>query len=198
MRFTETQLPDAFTIDPEELHDARGFFARTFCVHEFSEHGLNARIVQSSISYNLKRGTLRGMHYQIPPAAETKIVRCVRGAICDVIVDMRPESPTFLCHVAVELSADNHRALYIPELFAHGFQTLTDDVEVEYQMSALYDPAYSRGLRHDDPVLNIAWPLPVSVISPRDLAWAALGQLVRQDCEGDDSGVICEKNVKNA
>jgi dTDP-4-dehydrorhamnose 3,5-epimerase len=179
MRFIETELQDAFILELEEYHDARGFFARSFCANEFAAHGLNAKIVQCNISYNAKRGTLRGMHYQIPPAAETKVVRCVRGAIHDVIVDMRPESPTFLFNVGIELSAENRRALYIPELFAHGFQTLTDDVEVEYQMSEFYEPQFSRGLCYDDPVLCINWPLPVSIISPKDLAWSQLTDVVR-------------------
>jgi dTDP-4-dehydrorhamnose 3,5-epimerase len=123
------------------------------------------------MSFNYNKGTLRGMHYQVPPAAETKFIRCVRGGIYDVIVDMRPESPTFLQHIGVELTADNRRALYIPEMFAHGFQTLSDDTEVLYLVGEFYTPGYERGLRYDDPALKLEWPLPVSVISEKDANW---------------------------
>jgi dTDP-4-dehydrorhamnose 3,5-epimerase len=181
MRFLETELAGAFIIEIEKYTDERGFFARTFCVREFEEHGLNANVVQCNISYNLKRGTLRGMHFQIPPAPETKVVRCVRGAIFDVIVDIRPESPTFLHHIYVELTADNRRALYVPELFAHGFQTLVDDVEVEYQMSEFYAPQCSRGMRYDDPALRINWPLPVTIIAQKDLEWPRLEKATQPD-----------------
>ncbi|MEO8391911.1 MAG: dTDP-4-dehydrorhamnose 3,5-epimerase, partial [Chloroflexota bacterium] len=179
MRFIETSFEDVFILEPEEHHDERGFFARTFCLREFEARGLNTTIAQCNVSYNHKRGTLRGIHFQIPPAGETKIVHCVRGAIYDVIVDMRPESHTFLSHIAVKLTAENRRALYIPELFAHGFQTLMDDTEVEYQISQFYDPQYARGLRYDDPSLGIDWPLPVNVISEKDLTWPELAHLVR-------------------
>jgi dTDP-4-dehydrorhamnose 3,5-epimerase len=172
MIFTETKLKGAFVIDLEPKHDQRGFFARTFCAKEFEARGLDSAIAQCNLSYNTQKGTLRGMHYQIPPVSETKVVSCVRGAIYDVIIDLRPDSPTYRDYIAVELSAENRRALYIPELFAHGFQTLTDDAEVLYQMGEFYTPGYDRGIRYDDPEFAIEWPLPVSVISDRDLAWS--------------------------
>ena len=168
MIFTETKLKGAFIIDLEERKDDRGAFARTFCVREFEAHGLTLAIAQANWAHNHKAGTLRGMHYQAPPAAETKLVRCTRGAVYDVIVDLRPDSPTYLQHVAVELSGDNHRAIYIPQQFAHGYQTLTDDAELSYQVSEFYAPGHERGLRYDDPALGIRWPLPVSVISDKD------------------------------
>lgn len=174
MIFTETVLKGAFIIDTEMREDERGGFARTFCQHEFEAHGLNPQVAQCNLSFNHKAGTLRGMHYQVAPAAETKLVRCTRGAVLDVIVDMRPGSLTYLQHVAVELSANNHRALYVPELFAHGYQTLTDGAEVSYQVGEFYTPGYERGLRHDDPMLGLSWPLPVSVISEKDAAWPRL------------------------
>lgn len=176
MRFTELTIPGAFIVDLEPRTDARGFFARTFCAREFAEHGLVTTIAQVNASYNHRRGTLRGMHYQDEPAPEAKLVRCVSGAIHDVIVDMRPNSPTYLRHVAVELSAANRRQLYIPELCAAGYQTLADDTEVTYQVSEFYTPETERGLRHDDPALGIAWPLAVSEISPKDTAWPLLSR----------------------
>ena len=174
MLFTETALKGAYIIDLELKHDSRGFFARTFCAREFEEHGLLPAVAQCNLSYNTQKGTLRGMHYLTPPAGETKLVRVSRGVIYDVIVDMRPDSPTYRQHIAVELTADNRRALYIPQMFAHGFQTLADDTEVLYQMSDFYVPGYERGLRHDDPTLGIAWPLPVTQISEKDTAWPLL------------------------
>jgi dTDP-4-dehydrorhamnose 3,5-epimerase len=174
VQFIETDIPGAFIIELEQRADSRGFFARTFCVREFAEHGLITTVAQCNTSYNHRRGTLRGLHYQSEPAPEAKLVRCVSGAIYDVIVDMRPNSPTYLRHVGVELSAANRRQLYIPELFAVGYQTLTDDAEVAYQVSAFYAPETERGLRHDDPALGIAWPLPVTEISPKDAAWPLL------------------------
>jgi dTDP-4-dehydrorhamnose 3,5-epimerase len=174
MQFIETDIPGAFIIDLEPRADSRGFFARTFCAREFAEHGLNTTVAQCNMSYNRRRGTLRGLHYQSEPAPEAKLVRCVSGAIYEVIVDMRPTSPTFRRHLGLELSATNRRQLYIPELFAVGYQTLTDDAEVAYQVSAFYAPETERGLRHDDPALGIAWPLPVSEISPKDAAWPLL------------------------
>ena len=158
MIFTETKLAGAFVIEPERVEDERGFFARTWCVREFEERGLNTRLVQCNISFNKQKGTLRGMHFQIEPHAETKLVRCTMGAMYDVIVDVRPDSPTLGRWVAVELSADNRKMLYIPEGFAHGFQTLVDNTEVFYQMAEFYHPESARGLRWDDPVLGIAWP----------------------------------------
>lgn len=171
MIFTETELKDAFVIDLDKKPDQRGFFARTFCAKEFESHGLKPTVAQCNLSYNYKKGTLRGMHYQVSPATETKLVRCTQGAIYDVIIDMRPESPTFLSHFGVELSADNRRALYIPEMFAHGYQALTDDAEVVYQVGEFYTPGYERGLRFDDPFFNIQWPVEVTEISEKDLNW---------------------------
>ena len=168
MLFTETGLAGAVVVDLEAHVDERGFFARSWCSREFEAHGLNPRVVQCNVSANAARGTLRGMHYQLAPHAEVKLVRCTRGAVYDVIIDLRETSPTYLRHVAVELTAENHRALYIPEGFAHGFLTLTDDSEVFYQMSAFYEPGAARGVRWDDRAFGISWPLPVTVISKRD------------------------------
>lgn len=172
MIFTETPLKGAYVLDLEIRTDERGGFARTFCAQEFEAHGLKATVAQCNLSYNHKAGTLRGMHYQIPPAAETKLVRCTQGGIYDVIIDMRPDSPTYLQHFGVELTAENRRAIYIPELFAHGYQALTDGTEVVYQVGEFYTPGYERGLRYDDPAFGIVWPLPVTVISEKDAAWA--------------------------
>ena len=174
MRFTETKLKGAFIIDLERREDERGFFARTFCQNEMMAHGLCTDIAQSSIASNKLKGTLRGMHFQFPPAAECKLVSCVRGGVLDVIVDLRPESATYLKHVTVQLDADNKRALYVPERFAHGYQTLCDDTETSSQISQFYAPETQGGLRHDDPRLAISWPLPVAVIAPKDEAFAAL------------------------
>lgn len=171
MKFIEAALPGAFIIEPEPLEDERGFFARAFCAHEFERHGLNPRLVQCSISYNRLKGTLRGMHYQASPHAEAKLVRCTRGAIYDVIVDLRPESPSYRRWVAVELTAENHRALYIPEGLAHGFQTLDNDTEVLYQMSEFFHPESARGMRWDDPAFRIEWPEAARIISPKDIAY---------------------------
>ena len=171
MIFTETRLPDAFVIDPEPYADERGLFARTFCAREFAEHGLDATTVQCNVSLNRHRGTVRGMHWQAAPHQEAKLVRCSHGAIYDMIVDLRPDSPTFGEHVGVELTAGNRRMLYVPEGFAHGFLTLEDDTEVFYQMSEFYEPDAARGLRHDDPALGIDWPAEVRVVSERDRSW---------------------------
>jgi dTDP-4-dehydrorhamnose 3,5-epimerase len=171
MIFTETKLKGAFIVDVELLADQRGAFARTFCAQEFEQHGLKPTVAQCNLSFNHKAGTIRGMHYQIPPAAETKLVRCTKGAIYDVIVDLRPASPTYRQYIGVELSADNRRALYVPELFAHGYQALTDGAEVVYQVGEFYTPGYERGLRYDDPAFGISWPLPVTVISEKDASW---------------------------
>jgi dTDP-4-dehydrorhamnose 3,5-epimerase len=168
MVFRDTGLSGAFLIDLERIHDERGFFARSWCSRDFTERGLNGRLVQCNVSRNLARGTLRGMHYQVAPHEEAKLVRCTMGAIYDVIVDLRPGSSTYLEHFAAELSAENHRSLYIPEGFAHGFLTLTDESEVFYQMSEFYAPEAARGLRWNDPLLAINWPGPVVVISDRD------------------------------
>ncbi|MBH8571940.1 dTDP-4-dehydrorhamnose 3,5-epimerase [Nostocaceae cyanobacterium CENA369] len=174
MIFTSTELQDAFIIDLEEKRDRRGFFARAFCAQEFEAHGLKPVVAQCNLSFNYIKGTLRGMHYQLSPAAETKLVRCIKGAIYDVIIDMRPESPTFLSHIGVELTAANRRALYVPEMFAHGYQALTDDTEVVYQVGEFYTPGYEQGLRYDDPFFNIEWPIEVTEISEKDLNWPLL------------------------
>ena len=168
MIFVETRLKGAFVIEPERLEDERGFFARTWCQREFEAYGLNPRLVQCNISFNKEAGTLRGMHYQAAPYEEAKLVRCTQGAIHDVIIDLRPESPTFKQHTAVVLTAQNRKMLYVPEGFAHGFLTLEDHTEVFYQMSEFYAPEYARGVRWNDPVFNIQWPTAVQVISDRD------------------------------
>ena len=177
MIFTETKLRGAFTIDLERRADNRGFFARTFCQHEFEEHGLRPIIAQVNLASNKRKGTLRGMHFQYPPAAETKLVRCTRGAILDIIVDLRPESSTYLEHVEVELSADNYRALYVPERFAHGYQVLRDNTDTSYQVGEFYTPNAEGGLRYDDPRLGLKWPLPASVISAKDQAFRPLSEI---------------------
>jgi dTDP-4-dehydrorhamnose 3,5-epimerase len=176
MIFTETGLKGAFVIDIERREDSRGFFARAFCQREFSDHGLKPVIAQANVAFNHKKGTLRGMHFQFPPAAETKLVRCTRGAILDIIVDLRPESPTYLRHVAVELSEENSRALYVPERFAHGYQVLRDKTETSYQVGEFYTPGSEGGLLYNDPRLNLQWPFPVTVISEKDRAWTSLNE----------------------
>jgi dTDP-4-dehydrorhamnose 3,5-epimerase len=168
MTFTETRLSGAFMVDPEPIEDHRGFFARTWCQREYEAHQLNPRLAQCSVSFNKKKGTLRGMHYQIPPHAEAKLVRCTRGAVYDVIIDLRLDSSTFKQHVAVVLTADNRRMLYVPEGLAHGFQTLEDDTEVFYQISDFYAPDYARGVRWNDPAFGIVWPDDDRIIAERD------------------------------
>jgi dTDP-4-dehydrorhamnose 3,5-epimerase len=169
--FTETRLSGAFVIEPERIEDERGFFARTWCKREFREHGLNSDLVQCNVSFNRRAGTIRGMHYQAEPHEEAKLVRCTMGAIYDVIVDLRPESSTFREWVAVELTADNLKMLYVPEGFAHGFQTLVDESEVFYQMSETYVAELARGVRWDDPGIGIEWPeARLRTVSPRDAA----------------------------
>jgi dTDP-4-dehydrorhamnose 3,5-epimerase len=177
MIFNETRLGGAFILELERREDSRGFFARTICQHEFAEHGLKPVIAQANLAFNKTRGTLRGMHFQYPPAPETKLVRATRGAILDIIVDLRPESPTYLQHVAVELTADNHRALYVPERFAHGYQVLEDGTETSYQVGEFYTPETDGGLHHADPRLGMSWPLPVGEISPKDAAWKKLEEI---------------------
>jgi dTDP-4-dehydrorhamnose 3,5-epimerase len=177
MIFTETNLRGAFIIDLQRHDDNRGFFARAFCQREFEAHGLKPVIAQANIGFNRLKGTLRGMHFQYPPAAETKLVRCSRGAIVDIIVDLRPESPTYLQHTTVELSADNHRGIYIPERFAHGYQALEDNTETTYHVGEFYTPGSEGGLRYDDPRLGLTWPLPVSVMSEKDGVWAPLSEI---------------------
>ena len=168
MIFEETSLRGAYLVSPELHKDQRGFFARTWCQREFSEHGLNPDLVQCSLSFNAKKGTLRGMHYQEAPHEEAKLVRCTMGAVCDIIVDLRPRSPTFAKHLSATLSADNRQMLYIPEGFAHGFVTLADDTEVFYQMSEFHAPEAARGFRWNDPGFGIRLPVEVTVISDRD------------------------------
>jgi dTDP-4-dehydrorhamnose 3,5-epimerase len=168
MQFIQTPLLDAYIIAPEKLADDRGFFARTWCRQSFLQHGLDANLIQCSVSFNHHQGTLRGMHWQMSPFGETKLVRCTQGAIYDVIVDLRPDSDTFKQWTAVELSAENHKALYIPKGFAHGFQTLVDNTEVFYQMSDVYVPGAARGFRWNDASFKIDWPKEISMISQRD------------------------------
>lgn len=170
MKFIETALKGAFIIEPERVSDERGFFARVFCEKAFAARGLETRFLQCSVSFNHHKGTLRGMHYQAPPYEETKIVRCTSGSIYDVIVDLRSDSTTYKNWVAVELSASNHRMLYVPAGFGHGFQTLEESCEVFYQISVEYNPDSSRGFHHGDQALAITWSLPVTMISDRDRA----------------------------
>jgi dTDP-4-dehydrorhamnose 3,5-epimerase len=177
MTFTETILSGAFVIDPERAEDERGFFARLYTPEEFAARGLDPRVAQCAVSFNRRRGTLRGMHYQEAPHAQAKLVRCTMGAIHDVALDLRPGSHTFGASVALELSARNRRMLYVPEGLAHGFLTLEDDTEVAYQMSSGWHAASERGVRWDDPAFAIAWPFEPAVISDRDRGfalWAAL------------------------
>ena len=173
MIFTPLELAGAWLIEPELITDERGAFARTWCCREFEEQGLDPRLLQCNISFNHRRGTVRGMHFQRAPHAETKLVRCTRGAILDIIVDLRSESPTFRQWIARELTLDNRAMLYIPEGFAHGFQTLTDNAEVVYQMSREHHPASAAGIAWDHPAIAVKWPLPISIISQKDQTWPA-------------------------
>lgn len=168
MKFTESALPGAFIIDIEPVEDERGFFARTFCRQEFEAHGLNPGLAQCSVSFNPRKGTLRGMHFQAPPLAEAKLVRCTLGAAYDVVVDLRPTSPTFRQWTGVELTAANRKMIYVAEGLAHGFITLGDDTEMLYQMSEFFDPACARGVRWNDPAFGIRWPQTPRAISERD------------------------------
>ena len=180
MIFEETKLKGAFVIELERYEDSRGFFARAFCQKEFEDHGLKPVIAQANIASNHRKGTLRGMHFQYPPAAETKLVRCTRGAIVDIIVDLRPESPTYLHHVAVELNEDNYRALYVPERFAHGYQVLRDQTDTSYQVGEFYTPGSEGGLMYDDKRLGLEWPQPVTVISEKDQGWTRLDEIEQE------------------
>lgn len=171
MIFTETKLPGAYLIDIEKRGDQRGFFARGWCQKEFEAHGLIPRVVQVNISLSKQKGTLRGMHYQVAPYAEAKLVRCTRGALYDVIIDLRSDSPTYLQWLGAELTAENYRMIYVPEGFAHGFLTLADNTEATYQVSQFYTPEAEGGMRYDDPALGIEWPLAVRVISDKDANW---------------------------
>lgn len=176
MKFLETSLKDACIIDIEPIEDKRGLFARTWCKREFEAHSLNPEIVQCNISFNIKKGTLRGMHYQTKPFEEAKLVRCTHGAIFDVIIDLRADSPTFKNWFAVELTDKNRKMLYIPKRFAHGFQTLEDNTEVFYQMSEYYSPEHSRGIRWNDPSFSIQWPEDKRIISKRDQQYPDFSQ----------------------
>lgn len=171
MKFIETSLAGAFLIDIEPVVDERGFFARAWCQEEFKQHGLNFDLKQCNISFNRKRGTVRGMHYQIAPYEEDKLVRVTGGAIYDVIIDLRPFSSTYKKWIRVELTANSYRMLYVPKGFAHGFQTLADDTEIFYQMSEFYAPEYSRGLRWNDPMFDIRWPVGEKIISLKDQSY---------------------------
>ena len=174
MKLEETPLAGAWLVDLVPHEDERGFFARSYCADEFAAHGLVTQWPQCNVSFNTAKGTLRGLHYNAAPHAEAKLVRCTSGAIYDVIVDLRPDSQSFLSWIGVELDARSRRALYVPAGFAHGFITLADDTEVLYQMSARYVPEAARGLRFDDPTLGVRWPLPVEVISERDASYGDL------------------------
>jgi dTDP-4-dehydrorhamnose 3,5-epimerase len=171
MIFTETKLNGAYVIELDKKEDPRGFFARAWCAREFEEQGLSPRLVQANISYNIRRGTLRGMHYQMAPYGEAKVIRCIRGALYDVIIDLRRDSSTYMQWVGVELTAENRKMFYVPENFAHGFQTLTDDTEAFYLVSEFYAPGAERGIRWNDPTFGIEWPLEVAVISDKDANW---------------------------
>jgi dTDP-4-dehydrorhamnose 3,5-epimerase len=171
MIVSSTALPGVHLIDLEKFEDERGTFARVWCAREFAAHGLDTRLAQASLSANRRRGTLRGLHFQRPPYTEVKVVRCIRGSVYDVALDLRRSSPTYRQHVGVELSAGNGRALYLPEGCAHGFQTLEDDSEIFYQMSTSYEPSAGTGVRWNDPAFGISWPLPVTAMAPKDQAW---------------------------
>jgi len=172
MIFTETKLKGAFIIDIERRPDARGFFARTWCKEEFEARGLSTNLVQANMAFSARAGTLRGLHYQVKPHEEVKLVRCTSGAVYDVIVDLRPESPTYLQWLSVELTADNRTMIYVPKNFLHGYQTLTDNVEVSYQVSQAYAPESERGVRWNDPTMGIEWPrIDVRIISEKDRNW---------------------------
>lgn len=176
MEFHPTAIPGVFVIDIQPRHDDRGFFARAWCQREFAEHGLCERLVQCDISFNRRRGTLRGMHLQRAPHAQAKVVRCTRGALFDVIVDVRPGSEAFGRHVAVELTAENRRMAFIPEGCAHGFQTVQDETEVFYQMSAFYAPESAFGFRWDDPAIDIRWPVTTPILNDRDRDYPTLAE----------------------
>ncbi|MEO5917522.1 MAG: dTDP-4-dehydrorhamnose 3,5-epimerase [Luteolibacter sp.] len=174
MIFHETKLAGAFIVELDRKVDTRGFFARSYCSNELKQHGINFLPAQANISHSTVKGTLRGMHYQGAPVSETKFIRCIRGAVWDVIIDMRPDSPTYLQHVGVELSAENGRAIYVPDLFAHGNQALTDDAELFYLMGGPYTPGFEKAVRFDDPAIGIEWPLPVTVVDDKDRNWPPL------------------------
>lgn len=184
MIFSEVRIQGVYTIDLERRHDHRGFFARSWCAEEFAAHGLNPRLVQINMGFNHKKGTLRGMHFQLAPAQETKVVRCTRGAIYDVALDLRPDSPTFKQWAGIELSAVNLRMLYIPEGCAHGYQTLTNNAEMHYQTSQFHAADLARGVRYNDPSFAIVWPLDVSCISDADRSWPDYGVSAPAELQG--------------
>jgi dTDP-4-dehydrorhamnose 3,5-epimerase len=171
MIFTNGSLEGAYIIDLQKHGDSRGFFARTYCQREFAEHGLATDMVQTNMSFSAEQGTLRGLHYQLPPHEEAKLMRCTQGAVYDVTVDVRPDSPTFMQWMGVELTAENRRIVYVPEGCAHGFLTLIDDTEVSYQVSAFYTPGVERGIRFNDPAFAIEWPTELRVVSDKDRSW---------------------------
>ncbi len=171
MKYIETSLPGVYVIEIEPVTDNRGFFARTWCRNEFASRGLESHLAQCSVSFNHNRGTLRGMHYQAHPLEECKLVRCTMGAIYDVVLDLRIESPTYLKWISVELTADNRKMVYVPKGMAHGFQTLVDNSEVFYQITVPYKPDYARGVRWDDPAFSIQWPVPDPIMSERDRSY---------------------------
>jgi dTDP-4-dehydrorhamnose 3,5-epimerase len=171
MKFIPTRVDGAFIVEAESHTDERGTFRRTFDAREFAEHGLAGTVAQASLATTVRQGTIRGMHWQVAPALETKYVRCTRGVIYDQIVDLRPESSTYLESVGVELSAESGRGLFVPALCSHGYQTLTADTEVHYVMSEFYDPSTQRGHRYDDPAFDLEWPLEVAVVSEKDRSW---------------------------
>lgn len=171
MKFIETPLAGAYVVELEKREDERGFFARAFCVDEFAAHGLNTTVKQSNLSGSAQKGTTRGLHYQVAPMGEVKFIRCIKGAVFDVLVDMRPESSTYLKWFGLELSAQNQRAIYIPEGFAHGHQTLEDDSQIMYLTSQVYSPEHERGVRWNDPKVNVQWPLAPTVVSDKDQSW---------------------------
>jgi dTDP-4-dehydrorhamnose 3,5-epimerase len=171
MKFSETSLTGAYLVDIEPIEDARGFFARAWCQHEFEAHGLNSQLSQINLSLTTSAGTIRGLHFQREPHAEAKVVRCIFGSVFDVVVDVRPDSPNYLKWMAQNLTADNHRMLYVPEGFAHGYQTLEDDTKLLYSVSEFYSPGSEDGFRFDDPAIGIKWPLPVASITDKDASW---------------------------
>lgn len=173
MRFLETPLSGAYVMEVEKREDERGFFGRSWCARELAEHGLDTSVVQANVSFNKAKGTVRGMHFQSAPHEEVKIVRCTRGSMYDVIVDLRPESPTYCQWFGIELSADNYRMLYIPKRFGHGYQTLEDDVDLMYMVSSSFAPEHATGVRHDDPAFGITWPLSITMINEKDRSWPA-------------------------
>jgi dTDP-4-dehydrorhamnose 3,5-epimerase len=171
MKFTETKLKGAYVIELEKREDDRGFFARVFCQNEFKDHGLEPNMVQANMSTNPKKGTLRGMHRQVDPHQEVKVVRCTKGAIYDVIVDLRKDSPTYKQWFGIELTDENYKMLYVPKDFAHGYLSLKDNSEVMYLVSEFYTPGAESGLRYNDPAFDIKWPIPIEVISEKDAKW---------------------------